>query len=182
LNGNRKPAKEVSLFNTLLESTTVGFSNQRAINIAIIKIERSPSLCTRIQQIASSMLDGAAGIILDLRGNGGGDAEAMADVVSPFLEDGSGLGKFVDRSGASFELHSYSKKLWPSPSAIALPIAVLTNESTSSAAEIMASALQTKRGARVIGSVSCGCVLAIRSRHTLPDGGVPTLASLIIEP
>ena len=30
--------------------------------------------------------DGAAGIVLDLRGNGGGDAEAMADVVSPFLE------------------------------------------------------------------------------------------------
>ena len=118
------------------------------------------------------MLEGAAGIILDLRGNGGGDAEAMADVVSPFLEDGSGLGKFVDRSGASFELHSYSKKLWPSTSAITLPIVVLTNESTSSAAEIMASALQTKRGARVMGSVSCGCVLAIRSRHTLPDGGV----------
>jgi len=32
--------------------------------------------------------------------------------------------------------------------------------------------LQTKRGARVIGSVTCGCVLAIRSRHTLPDAGV----------
>ena len=115
---------------------------------------------------------GASGIILDLRANGGGDAEAMADVVSPFLEDGTGLGKFVDRSGASFELFSYKKRLWPSSGALKLPIVVLTSESTSSAAEIMAAALQTNRGARVVGSETCGCVLAIRSRHALPDGGV----------
>ena len=31
--------------------------------------------------------------------------------------------------------------------------------------------LQTKRR-RVIGTGTCGCVLAIRSRHALPDGGV----------
>jgi carboxyl-terminal processing protease len=32
--------------------------------------------------------------------------------------------------------------------------------------------LQTKRRARVIGTETCGCVLAIRNRHALPDGGV----------
>ena len=124
------------------------------------------------------MVAGADGIILDLRGNGGGDAEAMADVVSPFLEDGTGLGKFVDRSGASFELHSYLKRLWPSAAAVNLPIVVLTSESTSSAAEIMTAALQTNRTAQVIGTGIVGCVLAIRSRHELPDGGVLTLANL----
>ena len=36
----------------------------------------------------------------------------------------------------------------------------------------MAAALQSKRGGHVIGTETCGCVLAIRSRHTLPDGGV----------
>jgi C-terminal processing protease CtpA/Prc len=49
---------------------------------------------------------------------------------------------------------------------------VLTSENTSSAAEILAAALQTKGRAQVIGSGTCGCVLAIRSRHALPDGGV----------
>ena len=49
---------------------------------------------------------------------------------------------------------------------------ILTSESTASAAEIMASVLQTRRGAQVIGSATCGCVLAIRTRHPLPDGGV----------
>jgi carboxyl-terminal processing protease len=151
----------------------LGFSSQRSNNLAIIKIDAfTQSLALEFTKALPGMIDKAEGIILDLRSNGGGDAEAMADVVSPFLEDGSALGRFVDRSGASFELHSYLRKLWPTASAINLPIVVLTGESTSSAAEIMASALQTKRGARVIGSATCGCVLAIRSRHALPDGGV----------
>ncbi|HEY6806318.1 MAG TPA: S41 family peptidase [Pyrinomonadaceae bacterium] len=151
----------------------LGFSNQRANELTIIKIDAfTQSLALEFTKALPGMIEGARGIILDLRSNGGGDAEAMADVVSPFLEDGSGLGRFVDRSGGSFELHSYLRKLWPSAGAIDLPIVVLTSESTASAAEIMAAALQTKRSARVIGSVSCGCVLAIRNRHALPDGGI----------
>jgi C-terminal processing protease CtpA/Prc len=51
-------------------------------------------------------------------------------------------------------------------------LVVLTSENTSSAAEILVAALQTKRRARVIGTETCGCVLAIRSRHSLPDGGL----------
>jgi carboxyl-terminal processing protease len=141
--------------------------------VAIIKIDAfTQSLALEFTKALPGMVDGAEAIVLDLRANGGGDAEAMADVVSPFLDDGTGLGKFVDRSGASFELHTYMKRLWPSASAVNLPIVVLTSESTSSAAEIMAATLQTKRAARVIGSETCGCVLAIRSRHALPDGGV----------
>jgi carboxyl-terminal processing protease len=53
-----------------------------------------------------------------------------------------------------------------------LPLVVLTSETTSSAAEILVAALQTKRRAHVIGTETCGCVLAIRNRHALPDGGV----------
>ena len=64
------------------------------------------------------------------------------------------------------------KRLWPSTTPVRVPVVVLTSESTSSAAEIMAAVLQTRRNARVIGSLTCGCVLAIRNRHALPDGGV----------
>ena len=121
-----------------------------------------------------AVLEGAEGIVLDLRSNGGGDAEAMADVASLFLDEGTNLGRFADRSGASFELETFSKRLWRStaPSQIKLPIVVLTSENTSSAAEIMVAALQAKHRAQVIGTGTCGCVLAIRSRHALPDGGV----------
>lgn len=151
----------------------LGFSSRRVDNLAVIKIDAfTQSVALEFTKALPRMVSGAQAIILDLRSNGGGDAEAMADVVAPFLEDGTGLGKFVDRSGASFELHTYMKRLWPSTSAVRLPMVVLTSESTSSAAEIMASVLQTKRNARVVGSRTCGCVLAIRNRHALPDGGV----------
>jgi len=151
----------------------LGFTSRRDGNTAIIKIDAfTQSLALEFTKALPKMVEGASGIILDLRGNGGGDAEAMADVISSFLEDGTALGKFADRGGASFELHSYLRRLWPSALAVKLPLVVLTSEGTSSAAEIMAAALKTNRGARIVGAPTCGCVLAIRSRHTLPDGGV----------
>jgi C-terminal processing protease CtpA/Prc len=98
----------------------------------------------------------------------------MADIASLFLEDGINLGKFADRSGASFELQTFSKRMWRIPrlAPIKLPLVVLTSESTSSAAEILVATLQAKHRARVIGTETCGCVLAIRNRHALPDGGI----------
>lgn len=153
----------------------LGFSTQRKGKLAILKLDAfTQSLALEFSKALPSALEGAEGIILDLRSNGGGDAEAMADVASLFLDDGINLGRFADRSGASFELQTYSKRLWrvPQLSQIKLPLVVLTSESTSSASEIMVAALQAKHRARVIGTVTCGCVLAIRNRHALPDGGV----------
>jgi carboxyl-terminal processing protease len=153
----------------------LGFNNERKGKIALLRLDAfTQTVALDFSKSLPEVLDGAEGIILDLRFNGGGDAEAMADVASLFLEDGINLGKFADRSGASFELQTFSKRLWRNPrmSSIKLPLVVLTSESTSSAAEILVAALQAKQRARVIGTATCGCVLAIRSRHALPDGGV----------
>jgi len=152
----------------------LGFSNQRKGKIAILRIDAfTQAVAQDFARALPGILDGAEGIVLDLRSNGGGDAEAMADVASLFLDDGTNLGKFADRSGASFELQTYTRRMWSSAaSPIKLPLVVLTSENTSSAAEILAATLQAKGRAKVIGSGTCGCVLAIRNRHALPDGGV----------
>ena len=153
----------------------LGFSTQRKGRVAILRIDAfTQSVALEFSKALPEVLKDAESIVLDLRYNGGGDAEAMADVASLFLDDGVNLGKFADRSGASFELETYSKRLWrvPQLTRIKLPLVVLTSESTSSAAEIMVAALQTKGRARVIGAGTCGCVLAIRNRHPLPDGGI----------
>ena len=120
------------------------------------------------------MIGDAEAIVLDLRANGGGDAEAMAQVAAAFMGDGVQLGRFLDRGRSYFDLQTNTQVLSPSASftQTKLPLVVLTGESTSSAAEILAEALQTRHRARVIGTDTCGCVLAIRSRHSLPDGGV----------
>ena len=153
----------------------LGFSNERKGKTAVLRLDAfTQSIAWEFSRSLPEVLNGAESIILDLRSNGGGDAEAMADIASLFLDDGINLGKFADRSGASFELQTFSKRLWRTPrlSVSKLPLVVLTSESTSSAAEILVAALQQQRRARVIGTVTCGCVLAIRNRHALPDGGV----------
>jgi carboxyl-terminal processing protease len=153
----------------------LSFSTQRKGKVAILRIDAfTQSVALEFSRALPDVLDGANSIVLDLRYNGGGDAEAMADVASLFLDDGINLGRFADRSGATFELQTYSKRLWrvPQQARTKLPLVVLTSESTSSAAEIMVAALKTKGRARVMGAGTCGCVLAIRNRHPLPDGGI----------
>jgi carboxyl-terminal processing protease len=131
-----------------------------------------------------SKLSQARGIVLDLRNNGGGDAEAMAEIASYFLPVGTGLGQFTDRHG------NVALKLETGPAAlltahrikpIEIPIVILTSERTSSAAEIFVAALKRTANAGVLGSQTCGCVLAVRTRHTLPDGGELDVSELDYE-
>ena len=153
----------------------LGFSTQRKDKVAVLRLDAfTQTVALDFSKSLPEVLDGAESVILDLRSNGGGDAEAMADIASLFLEDGINLGRFADRSGAAFELQTFSKRLWRTPrlSVTKLPLVVLTSESTSSAAEILVAALKNQGRARVIGTNTCGCVLAIRNRHALPDGGV----------
>lgn len=172
----RKGKQKSTVLQRYWSQRNLGFNNQRKGKIAILRLDAfTQSVAIEFSRNLPEVLNGAEGIVLDLRGNGGGDAEAMADVASLFLEEGTNLGRFADRSGASFELQTFAKRLWRSSPAVVptrLPLVVLTSENTSSAAEILAAALQTKGRAQVIGSGTCGCVLAIRSRHALPDGGV----------
>jgi carboxyl-terminal processing protease len=114
------------------------------------------------------------GLVIDLRYNGGGEAEAMAEVASAFLPAGKSLGRFTDRSGRiQFEPHTRAAMLYAPDriKAFSAPLIILTSERTSSAAEIFVGALREARRAVVVGQNTCGCVLAIRRRHLLPDGG-----------
>jgi C-terminal peptidase prc len=153
----------------------LGVQFQRKGKLLIIEFQAfTQAIALDFARSLPKLMRGIDGIVLDLRANGGGDAEAMADVASAFLGDGFSLGRFVDRWGGSFELHTNSRLLWPAAplAQTKLPLVVLTSENTSSAAEILVAALQTKRRAQIIGMQTCGCVLAIRNRHSLPDNGL----------
>ncbi len=92
----------------------LGFNNQRKGKLAILRLDAfTQTVAIEFSKNLPVVLDGAAGIILDLRGNGGGDAETMADVASLFLDEGTNLGRFADRSGASFELQTFPKRVGP---------------------------------------------------------------------
>ena len=140
----------------------LGVHFERNGRFAVIEIQTfTQGVALNFAQALPKMLKSADGVVLDLRANGGGDAHAMADMASVFLGDGINLGRFADRSGVSFDLQTNSKMVWSAKSFVQtkLPLVVLTSEN-------------------VIGTETCGCVLAIRNRHTLPDGGVLDVSEL----
>jgi carboxyl-terminal processing protease len=159
----------------------LGLRVQRKNDFAIIEMDAfTREIAYNFVLALRENLTNVRGIVLDLRSNGGGDAEAMTDVGSAFLGSGFSLGRFIDRSGTSFALFTRRKSaLIPERLARTdLPLVVLTSERTSSAAEILTAGLRASRRATVIGTETCGCVLAIRTRHGLPDGGLLDISEM----
>jgi len=151
---------------------------------AVIEIDAfTKPIAADFARALQEKLRSARGIVIDLRGNGGGDAEAMTDIASTFLGPGLSLGQFTDREGASLTITTHARSL-STPDLIAqtkLPLVVLTSERTSSASEIFVEALRIARRATIIGTQTCGCVLAVRTRHVLPDGGLLDVSELDYE-
>jgi C-terminal processing protease CtpA/Prc len=99
----------------------------------------------------------------------------MTDIASLFLPAGLRLGRFTDRDGRPRLEPQTRTRLFSAadtPDAFAGPVVVLTGARTASASEVFTAALRERGRARVVGEATCGCVLGIRRRHTLPDGGL----------
>jgi carboxyl-terminal processing protease len=152
--------------------------------LAVIEIDAfTKPIAATFARTLRENLGGTRGVIVDLRSNGGGDAEAMSDVASSFLGIGSSLGQFTDREGTSFTISTHYKSLF-TPELLTqtnLPLIILTSERTASAAEIFVEALRVSKRATIIGTETCGCVLAVRTRHLLPDGGLLDVSELDYE-
>jgi carboxyl-terminal processing protease len=151
---------------------------------AVIEIDAfTRTIANAFKRTVADQLRGTRGVILDLRTNGGGDAEAMSDIASTFLGLGVDLGQFTNRVGFSFDLFTQARSLLSisSNGETSLPLIVLTSNRTASAAEIFVAALKSSRRATILGTETCGCVLAVRARHDLPDGGVLDVSELDYE-
>jgi carboxyl-terminal processing protease len=134
----------------------------------------TPETAREFLHVMRGKLKGVRGLVLDLRNNGGGEAEAMTEMASAFLPVGTPLGQFTDRAGRVAESPRTRGVMLFAPETIERfigPVVILTSERTSSAAEIFTAALHEARRAKVIGGPTCGCVLAVRHQHALPDGG-----------
>jgi carboxyl-terminal processing protease len=92
------------------------------------------------------------GIILDLRNNPGGYLEISVDIASYFLDKGEIV--LREKGNDNREKLYYSSEKRPSLKEI--PLVILTNEGTASAAEILAGALRDNRNIKIIGEKSFG--------------------------
>lgn len=91
-----------------------------------------------------------AGLIFDVRFNGGGYFDKAVDLSSMFLEKGK-IVSVVHREGDPIHHYATGRPIAPT-----IPLVVLINEGSASASEILAGALQDNGRATVIGKKSFG--------------------------
>lgn len=93
---------------------------------------------------------GARGLIIDLRDNGGGWVEDARKIADLFLDYGT-LCYLQDKAGSRqyYRTTTNGKE-------VNLPLVILVNENTASSSEILTGALKDRAGATVVGVVSYG--------------------------
>jgi carboxyl-terminal processing protease len=108
--------------------------------------------------------DGARGVVLDLRDNGGGLLNEAVMISSIFIPDG----KIVSTKGRSRPTHVYEA----TGGAIDphVPVVVLVNDRSASASEIVTGALQDRKRATVVGTRTFGKGV-FQEIEPLPNGG-----------
>jgi carboxyl-terminal processing protease len=115
-------------------------------------------------------------LVLDLRGNPGGQLKMTLQLLGWLLPPGQ-AGKVVTRDNKRLTALAGLLDVTPTLEITAQPLrleqalAVLVDEGSASGAELAAAVLQSRGRARVFGSTSCGCLLAVRKGRDLPGGG-----------
>lgn len=105
--------------------------------------------------------NGAKGLILDVRGNGGGLLDNAIEIGSMFIPSGA-IVQTVDREGMREVKYSTGQILW------AGPMVLLINEASASASEILAGALRDNNIATLVGERSFGKA-SVQSVRKLDD-------------
>jgi carboxyl-terminal processing protease len=115
-------------------------------------------------QVNKVLHEGAKALILDLRENGGGLLDEAVNVASIFIPDGT----IVSTDGRSQPRQVYTAKGHAISTKI--PMVVLVDRGTASAAEIVTGALQDRNRATVVGSHTYGKGV-FQEIQPLPNGG-----------
>ena len=109
----------------------------------------------------------AKGLIIDLRGNGGGYLESAVQIAGYFVDKGTEIVRTRGREASQEKIF----KTTQNPIAPGLPLVILTDGSTASASEILSGSLQDLDRAVIVGERSFGKGLV---QHTvnLPYGDI----------
>ena len=136
------------------------------------------SLASQSKVLAGiAKLKDTPGIIIDVRNNGGGLSTAAQAIAMRFFTENKPGARAITRDGKPITVLFYpiigTNPMLKANAALAYtkPLVVLTNESSASASEAMASFLQDFGRATIIGQRTCGCLLGYIGLMDLPGGG-----------
>ncbi|MEA3493334.1 MAG: S41 family peptidase [Candidatus Margulisiibacteriota bacterium] len=132
-------------------------------DIAYIKLNTFENLnSSREFEKALRGAKNAKGLIVDLRGNGGGLLQSAIDIGSMFIERGA-IVQTVDREGRKEQIPSTGRVIWRKPTV------VLIDGSSASASEILAGALRDNKVAPLVGATTFGKA-SVQNVRRLNDG------------
>jgi carboxyl-terminal processing protease len=160
--------RDLTLKRALIVPPTVSF--ERRGDIAYIKLtgfnlHTTEGLDAALRQALAEMGPALRGAVLDMRDNPGGLLDQAVTVSELFLKHGrilSTVGRHPD-SNQTFDANGRDVLH-------GLPIAILINHGTASAAEVVAAALQDQGRAIVVGTASYGKG-TVQTVHRLPNSG-----------
>ena len=163
--GVSTPVK-LSFTRATIHVPAVPFSTLLTDGVGYIPLQTfNENTADEVQAAATRLVhDGARGLVLDLRDNGGGIVDQALAVSSLFLKEGQSIVTVRSRGAQDEVSRASSDQLAMQP-----PIVVLTDGGTASASEIVAGALQDHDRALVLGTTSFGKGL-VQSLFPL-DGG-----------
>lgn len=131
----------------------------------------------------------AKGLIIDLRGNGGGSLGVSLGMMNQLVQGTIPIGKRITRSGKPpalfFGLISTGKlelELRGVKNPYLGPVVVLVDGDSASASEFLASSLQAIGRAKVLGETSCGCLLGYMGYANVPGGGALAYSEIDFAP
>jgi carboxyl-terminal processing protease len=122
---------------------------------------------------ALEQLKDVPALIIDLRGNPGGEAAEVVKIAGYFFNTRTSFGRFISRSGRTIELNTDSDdQIYKGP------VAVLVNEASGSGSELFSGVMQETGRATIVGRQSCGCVLGISKFRKVKGGGELAVSEL----
>lgn len=153
---------------------------------AYIRFDEFQSTTPREFKHALRSVQSAPGLIIDLRGNGGGTLTSMLQIAGYLLPERTRFALDRTRTGKPFSamggLFKVGLELYAGQKGHQLysgPVAILVRGRTASAAEIFSAGLQEAGRAQVFGTQTCGCVLGIVKNRKVKGGGVLEISEML---
>ena len=167
--GERGIERTVTVERKSLDSDPVSYEMLEG-NVGYIKLsnfyDRSAQ---RLEEAVTDLQSqGAEALIFDMRDNGGGYLEQLTDMLDFLLPEGP---IFISRDRAGHESVTESDA-----ACVDLPMAVLVNENTYSAAEFFAAELQEREVAVIVGTPTSGKGYS-QQTFPLPGGGAMSIST-----
>jgi carboxyl-terminal processing protease len=128
----------------------------------------------------------SAGIVIDLRRNGGGDLSVLLPIAGYFFDkktlfakDSTRNGKRLSQFAGVFRLPLELYVGRAGDQIYAGPVVILVGPRSASSSEVFAAGMQDTQRAKIVGSPTCGCVLGIAKPRVMKGGGVLELSEVL---